>query len=691
MTGRFVRIILALYLGASLAVGMPAFAQAPAQQQTQASSQASANSQPATPYNALLGSYDYSKNKHTFPDIFAAYTPRFVPRPNLVNSPKIYDLIQNGKLQLSLQDAISLALQNDLDIAVAEYTPWIDQTQLLNAEGGGTPLGQFVIGGGGGGTFDPVIFATAGINDSLIAVNNALQSGVGLNSSSSLGFFTLQNHSTTLNFGYSQELHTGTTFSVSLNNTRSSSTSPQNFYNPAVSSSLAITLQQPLLKGFGLLPNMRFILEARNTTQIGRLQFEEQVITSVTQTETQYWTLVADRQAVDVAQQTLGVSQKLYQDDQRQLQIGTLAHLDVVTAESEIATNQQALITAQTNELQQATVVLNLITKDPTDPRLQGVEIIPTTTLEEAPQVPNVALPDAVNEAWSNRPELKVDQFTLGNDHIETKATRNSLLPQLNLSATYSSTGLGGVNTIGTFTTNGTFASCATDPQACSVNNEIVDSNGNPVLVNGNPTFIGTPLGTFGQTVKPGGIGTTYSDIFHNKFPSYAATLSFSMPLRNRSAQAANAQAQLTEREQETLLQRDKNTIVVGVRQALTAVQQDAALVTADVKATQLAQETYDDEVKKFDLGASTTYNVVLQSRDLNAAKLNELTAKTNLAIALVNFNQALGRTLSSNSITIASNRAPLDDFTASAPQIPGTIGRRLAGQNVFGLDEGNK
>jgi len=642
MTGRVFRVIVALYLGASLAVGMPAFAQAPAQQQqTQAPSQASALSQqPSDSYTALLGRQDYSRNKRTFPDIFSAYTPRFVPQPNLVNSPKIYDLIQNGQLQLSLQDAVSLALENDLDIAVAEYTPWIDQTQLLNAEGGGTPLGQFVIGSGGGGAFDPVLFSTIGISDTTSPVNNPFLSGAGTT------FLTsIQTHSSTFDFGYSQKLHTGTTFSISLNNTRSSSTLQENIFNPSVQSSLSFTVQQPLLQGFGRLSNMRFILEARNTDEVGKLQFEEQVITSVTQAENQYWTLVADRQAVDVAKQTLGVAQKLYQDDERQLQIGTLAHLDVVTAESQIASDNQALIAAQTTEIQQETVVLNLITKDPTDQRLQGVQIVPTTTLEEASQVPPIALPDAVKEAWSNRPELKVDQFTLNNFGIEVKATKNSLLPQLNLSGTFASAGLSGVD----------FNAAAIQAQ--------------------------------GITPPPsGGVPTVYSNIFHNNFPTYSATMQFSMPLRNRSAQAANAQAQLSEREEQTVYQRDKNTIVVGVRQALTAVQQDAALVTADVKATQLAQETYDDEVKKFDLGASTTYNVVLQSRDLNAAKLNELTAKTNLAIALVNFNQALGRTLSANNITIAGNRQPIDNFTASAPNIPGTIGQRLAGTDVFGL-----
>ncbi|MFZ0334958.1 MAG: TolC family protein [Candidatus Acidiferrales bacterium] len=642
MTARFVRIVVAFYLAASLALGMPAFAQAPQQQGTQAPTQPAAISQPSSlPYTSLLGAVDYSHNKRTFPNFLSAYTQRYVPQPNLANAPGIFDLIHDGKLELTLQDAIAMALQNDLDIAVAEYTPWIDQTQLLNAEGGGTPLGQFVIGGGGGGAFDPVLFATAGVSDSVNTINNPLTSGAGTFLPS------FETHSTTSSFGYSQKLHTGTSLTVSFNNDRTSSNLPENVYNPAVQSSFSVTVTQPLLSGFGLLPNMRFILEARNTDEVGKLQFKEQVINSVTQVETQYWALVADRQAVDVAKQTLAVSQKLYEDDERQLQIGTLAHLDVVTAESEIASDDQALIVAQTNQLQQEVVVLNLISKNPMDPRLQGLQILPTTGLDQVPQVPNLALPDAVNEAWANRPELQVDQFQLKNDRIEIKATRNSLLPQLSLSANYTSSGLSGV----------------VSPAAL------------------------LPYGIVPPPPNSGGVGTVYTDLFNNSFPTYSGSLQFSMPLRNRSAQAAAAEAQLADREQQTSLQRDKNNIVVGVRQALTALQQDAALVVADVKATQLAQETYDDEVKKFELGASTTYNVVLQSRDLNAAKLNELTAKTSLAIALVNFNQAMGRTLTSNNITIASNRQPVDRFTPGAPQIPGTIGERLAGNDVFGLD----
>ncbi|HEU5410050.1 MAG TPA: TolC family protein [Candidatus Acidoferrales bacterium] len=687
MTGRLIRIALALYLTGVLAVGTPAFGQtqAPAPQQSpsqQNQSQPQAAAAPNLPPNSyvnLLSQRNYTRGKRTFPNFFRAYSPQSVPSPDLTNTPSIYSLIKDGKLELSLQDAIALALQNDLDIAVQEYIPWINQANLLSAEGGGTPFAGTT--STAGGTFDPVISATTSISDATTPANNSLQGG-----SATAGpgtFLIVKSHTETFNVGYSQKFHEGTLFSVSLNNTRGSSSLFQDFFNPFVQSNLAVSLQQPLLNGFGRLANMRFILEARNNTQVGRLQFEEQVIASVTQVENQYWALVADEQAVDVAKQTLAVSQRLYEDDQRQLQIGTLAHLDVVTAQSAIATNNQALIAAQTNALQQGIVVLNLITKDPMEKRLQGIEVVPTTPLEENPQIPNIQLPDAVSEAWANRPELKVDALTLKNDQIEVHATRNSLLPSLTLSGQYTSAGLGGTHSSTIFTPAGTFEPC-TAPGACTVDNTIVDSTGTPT-----GGFIGVPLGGFSKVVTPGGIGTTYSDIFRNNFPTYSASLNLSLPLRNRSAQAANAVAQLTQREEQTIQQRDKNTIVVGVRQALTAVQQDAAQVQATVQATQLAQETYDDEVKKFDLGASTTYNVVLQSRDLNAAKLNELTAKTNLEIALVNLNQALGRTLTNNNITIASRLGRQLDPNGNAPLIPGTIDGRLAGVDVFGLGIG--
>ncbi|HET6199016.1 MAG TPA: TolC family protein [Candidatus Acidoferrales bacterium] len=680
MTGRLIRTAVALYLAAALAVGYPGLAQAQSQQTTppqaqttttQTQTPAAQQTPAAMPYPNLRSGPDYTKGRQWFPNIFAPYFSINVPPPDLTNTPAIYSLIHDGKLELTLQDATALALQNNLDIRVQRYLPWFGETDVLRAEGGGTPTGSFVLGSGGGGTFDPVIGATASIADNTTPVNNPFISGTGTGTNS---LVALKSHQTQLNIGYSQELHTGTSFSFGLDNTRSSSSSSANFFNPSVSSQLFASIQQPLLRGFGLLTVTRFIVETKNTLKEDNLTFEEQVINSVTQVENQYWQLVYARQNVDVQKAALATSQKLYEDNKRQLEIGTLAPLDVLTAESEIATDNQLVIQAQTNLLQQQTLLLQLITKNLLDPAFQDVEVVPTTPIEESVAVPSIALPDAVKEAWANRPELQVEQFQLANDDIEIKATRNELLPALTLSANYQSSGLGGISRINSSTPL-TFVP--------NLNVPIVDASGNPIA--GEFVGVGNTFNTT-TTVVPGGVGDAYSAIFQNQFPSYSASLNLSLPLRNRSAQADHARALLNERQYQTIYQQEKNTIVVGVRNALIAIQQDAAQVVATEKATQLAQQTLDDEQKKYSLGASTSYNVILRSRDLTAAKGNELLAKANLQIALVNFNLAMGRTLSANNITLADARHRAIDLEAQQPLIPGTLGGRLAGEDVFGL-----
>lgn len=664
MTGRLIRVAVALYLVASLAMGAPAFAQAP--QQSSAQTQTTATTNGATPYTSILFSHDYSKGRRSFPNILAPYTSDFVPQPALTNGPSIYGLIHDGKLEISLQDAIALTLENNLNIGVAEYTPWLDEANLLNAKGGGTPLSTGAVQvGSGGGTFDPVIAFNSSINDQSQTINNPSTSGAGTSGVPQV------THDSQFNLSYSQEFHSGTNFQVVLDNDRASSSPSENLFNPAITSSLAVAIEQPLLNGFGFLPHTRFILEAKNTDKIGVLQFQEQVITSVTQLVTQYWLLVADRQAVDAAKQTLAAYQKLYDDEQNMLKTGLSTPSEVVTAESYLGGGNQVLLGNQEAEQVQATAVLGLITKDPSDPRLKGLEVVPTTAPEDSPQAPSVSLDDAVNEALANRPELKVWQLTLQNDHYDERATKNALLPTLNLTGEYVSFGLSG-NAAGAFTPNGTLLPGGS---------EIVDQNGTPVLVGGVPIFVGVPQGTVGPTI-PAGIGGAYSQIFHNQSPEYFGSLSLSLPLRNRSAQAINAETKLRQRQDQVNTQLTKSTVITAVNEALSAVNLFAAQVQAAVKATQVSQEAYDYEVKKFALAQSSTFLVAQYNSILNGAKVSELQAKANYEIALANFNQALGRTLTANSITIASTGKPAFDFDGNVPLIPGTLNGRLAGED---------
>jgi outer membrane protein len=585
---------------------------------------------------------DYSNGKHFFPDITGPYRSLQIAQPMLTNSPRIDQLIQGDKLMLSLEDVISLALENNLNISVQKFQPWIEETQLLKAKSGGIPQSgstqQVVLGSSPSVSFDPLITGSVEWARSTTPINNPFISGTGTTSTSAQAITA---NTYLYNFGFSEGFHTGANFSVTLNTTRQASNLQENLFNPFVQPVLTATLTQPLLNGFGILVNTRYILEAKNFIKVSESQLAQQVIATVTTVSNDYWELVFDRQNVVVQEAAVGVSTKLYEDNKKQLQIGTMAPLDVLTAESQVATDQQNLIVAQTTRLQQQTVLLNDITKNLLAPELIGVEIIPTTTISTPEVVENIPLQDAVQEAWKKRPEIYQADLNLKNAGIEVKATKNALLPSLNVYGQFSQTGLSGNELVQTSNTPTSFAPITSEP--------IVDANGVPITPN---AFLGVPI--FPTAITSAGLGSAFSNMINNNFPTYAAGVTFAIPLRNRSAQADNARALLDERQQQTQYRQTQNTIVLNVRNTIIALQQDRAQVAAAEKARNLAQQTLEAEQKKYQLGSSTSYNVVLRSRDLTAAEGTELRARVNLEEALVNFNQAMGRTLEVNRITMA-------------------------------------
>jgi outer membrane protein len=681
MNGRLMHAAAAMLTIASLIVS-PVFAetqnaqsQSAQDQQSQAPAppqQAQPPSQPAPASSAptsapgrdlrLTDGPDYSAGKRAFPNLIAPYTERYVPAPMLTNTPKIDQLIQDGKLMLSLDDAISLSLENNLNISIQRYTPWIAETQLLLAKAGGVPQSgstqQVVLGSGPAVSFDPVVTAAqCGWSHGNVPVNNPFTSGTG--TTSILG---LTENFSGCDIGYSQGFHTGTNLAVALNLQRSTTNSPQVFFNPALSPTLTATLTQPLLNGFGFLPNTRYIIEAKHQIKIANSQFAQQIIATVTQTSNDYWELVYDRGNVKVEEAAVAVSQKLYEDNKKQLEIGTMAPLDVLTAESQLASDQQALIVAQTTKLQQETVLLNDIAKSLLAKDLAGVEIIPTTAITNPEVVENVPLADAVQEAWRKRPELfQVDQ-NLQIQNIEVRATKNALLPSLNAYVQYEIQGLNG-NAVNINQTATAFAP--------DLNAPLLYGSGAPVLVGGLPVYGGTPT-TFNttETVTKGGLGGALTSMFENDYPTYSLGVNLTLPLRNRAAQANNARAQLDERQLEVQKRQTENTIVLNVRNALIALQQYRAQVTAAEKARVLAQQTLDAEQKKYQLGSSTSYQVVLRSRDLTTAQGTALRAQANLQEALVNFNQAMGRTLEVNNIQVSKE---IFNGAGRTPLIPGT------------------
>jgi outer membrane protein TolC len=602
---------------------------------------------------------DYSREKFFLPNIFDPYIPAHVDQPMLTNSTRIDQLIQDGKLMLSLDDAISLALENNLNINVERFVPWIQETQLLKAKAGGIPqfgnTQQVVLGTSPSVSFDPIISAGFGWTHANIPVNNPFTAGTG-----TTAIPVVNANNAYVNLGYTQGFHTGTNLSVTVDTARNTSNEPDLFFNPAITPVLTATLSQPLLNGFGILPNTRYIIEAKNNIKVANSQFAQQVIATVTQTSNDYWELVFDRENVKVEEAAVGVSQKLYSDNKKQLEIGTMAPLDVLTAESQLATDQQNLIVAQTNKLQQETVLLNDIAKNLLAQDVAGIEIVPTTAIATPDIVENIALQDAVQEAWKKRPELFQADLNLKNAGIEVKATQNGLLPVLDAFVQYTSQGLNG-NQLTTTQVGNTFIADPATP--------LVNASGQQLSVNGFPAFLGTPLTT--TTVGRGGLSDALKNVFQNEFPTYSIGLNLTLPIRNRSAQSDSARAQLDQRMQQVQYRQTENTIVINVRNALIALQQDRAQVAAADKARTLAQQTLDAEQKKYQLGSSTSYNVVLRSRDLTAAQGTALRAQANLAEALVNFNQAMGRTLEVAHITVAE---ALRGSVGREPLIPGTL-----------------
>jgi outer membrane protein len=658
MIARRTHVVLAMLTIASL-ITSPVLTQA--QEPTQPA-QAQAQTPATTPVIPMPGRTlslgpDYSKGPRFFPNIIAPYEPINVPQPVLTNTPRIDQLIQDGKLMLSLDDAISIALENNLDIYVQRFTPWIAETQLLKAKAGGVPQSgssqNVVLGSGPTGSFDPVITSNLNWARSAQPINNPFTSGSG---TTTVGAFT--SYSANVNFGYSQLFHTGTGVSFTLANNRSSTTLDDVVFNPAVQSTMTLTITQPLLSGFGLLPNTRFIIEAKNTIKVAESQFEQQVITSATAVANAYWELVFDRENVKVQQAAVGVSQKLYEDNKKQLEIGTMAPLDVLTAESELATDTQNLILAQTTKLQQETVLLNLITKNLVSPDVLNVEVVPTTSIATPEVTENLPLADAVQEAWQKRPEILQAQFNLKNSGIEVKVTKNLLLPQANLFGQYSATGLSGNEILNT--PSGTFAADLAAP--------LVDQNGNIINVGGTPVFTGIP--NVNTAIVKGGLSNALNTMIDSSFPTYAFGVSVVLPIRNRSAQADNGRALLNERQLEVQYRSLQNSIVLNVRNAQIALQQDRAQVAAAEKAQTLAAQTLDAEQKKYQLGSSTSYNVVLRARDLTTAQGNLLRARVNLEEAAVNFNQAMGRTLEVNHILVSD---AMRGKVYRQPLIPGT------------------
>ncbi len=630
MIGRFCRVPCALILAGLMAVApaAPVFAQ----QQGDATPPAQPQPQPSPAgRNIVVSDQNYTYGKRWFPNIIAPYTAAVVPEPILTNAPKIEQMVKDGKLSISLQDAVDLALQNNLAIVIERFTPWIAEANILHTLSGGAPVSGTVnsLGTIPAQNFDPQLTSTFSMDQKTILANNGLTAGTGTGTGS---LAQLNTHTTTGDVTYAQGFHTGTSFSATFNNVRGSSSSPSNFFSPFVQSNMIFSASQQLLNGFGLLANEHFIRIAKVNKNIADQSLVQQVITSITAVGNAYWELVFARGNVDVAREEIALADKTYNDNKKQVDVGTLAPLEIVQAEAQLATAQQALIVAQTTVLQDQLTLLNLIAKDPNSPVLRTVEIIPTDAADVAPpEVEKLPLEDLIKEATTKRPDVLQAGLAIKGDDINVRATKNALLPVLTLSGYYATEGLSG--------NNRPAVGCVPTP----------------------------PAGTC-QIIS--GLGTALNQEFTGAYPEFNASLTLALPIRNRAAQANNIIATLNERSDQANYSQVVNNAAIDVHNAQITLEQARITLAATIKTRDLDQQTLDAEQKKFQVGASTLFNIVSDQNTLAAAESAEVRARVNLVEGKVNFDRAMARTLEVYNITIADAKSgkPTKDTL-----IPGT------------------
>jgi len=647
----------------------------------QAPAQASQTNLPPAPQSRQrFEMTDYSKPKGYFPNPLAPYTAREISPPDLTNSPKMSQLIREGKIYLSMDDAVALALEDNLDIAIQRYNVGIADTDVLRAESGANQflgvnsgLVQNTPGGGVGGLSGAVgsgpggtSAGTGGIGAGSLGLTSTEGLGPTITSFDPIVSGTLQfdharfiptspfagtaQNTTTGNFSYQQGFHSGTNLSVGFTNSRTTTNSLFTTVSPALNSGFQFKLTQHILQGFGFVPNDRLIRITKNNREISDVAFRLQIITTVDQVENLYWNLVFAYENVRVAQESLAFAQKTLSDNQKQVQIGSLAPIEVVRAQNTVAADQQSLIQAQTNLDLQQLLMKNALSRSLQDPALVSAEVIPTTTMALPQQEPVVPTEDLINEALQHRAELAEQRIDLTNRDISTKAIKSSLLPSLDLFAYYNGSGTGGSQ---------------------------------------NPSYIcvSQPSSSFCNGYQPASsisYGGTLSDLVDSSAPDKGLGVTLNIPIRNRQAQALSVRSQLEYRQAQMRVQQLENQVRIEVRNAQFSVTQNRAAVEAAQAAVELAKQSLDAEQKKFNLGASTSTLVLQNQSGLATAESNLVSAMAAYEKAQVELDRATGLLIEHAGIVMSDAErgevthmpkvpfvAPRSDVQPATPQPP--------------------
>jgi outer membrane protein len=564
------------------------------------------------------------------------YRARTVPPINMANTSRLDTLIRAGNLYLSAQDVVALVLENNIDIEVQRYGPLLAREVLRRAEGGGLlrSVGQGVASGPssvslagvsinttgapavtGGGvnssvltqlgpsipSFDPSFTAFANFAHTTTPQSNTVLSGT-----QALIFDTRS-----FQASYSQNTHFGLTGTLSYSSQYQRVNSTFFSLNPYTSANVDLTVTQNLLNGFGRAVNERNIRVQKNNVKVTDLQFKQQVITTVTAALNVYWDLVSFTQDLKARQEEVATAQQLFENNQKQVQIGTLAEIEVTRAQSQLYTAKQDLLISQTNLLQQETILKNVLSRaGVATSELANTHIVPLDRIEIPAKDQLRPTDELVSQALNNRIEIETDKINIESNKTNLVGIKNSLRPTLQAFAELTNNGLSG------------------------------DATAFAMLTGGVPVFAG-------------GYGSALAQIFRRNYPNYSAGFSLNIPLRNRAAQSDYVTSVIELRQNELALQKQINQVRVDVQNAVIGIQQARARYEAAVQARALSQQTFDGDKRKYELGASTAYQVVQDQRDLASAQSSEVEAMANYSHARIALDQALGITLEVNHISL--------------------------------------
>jgi len=609
------------------APAVPAATPAPApptlaQQMQQAQQQSFA---PPQPFNVPM---PHSRNP------ISPYRPSTAPEINLTNSQRLQAMIRDGKIYLSLRDAIALSIENNLDLASFRYNFPIAETDILRTKagspangvntaivqstqggfsgssGGGSGSGFSAGAGGivqstlGAGTsvssFDPFLTFKGYVDHTVVQEANQFLTGVPVYKTNTIE----------VQSNYTQSFPIGTQVQVSYLGQRVASNSPYNAINPELYSNFAVTVAQSLLAGFGVATNERYIRIAKRNLQITDLAFKAQVIATVTQVASIYWDLVNAYEGEQISEQSLGFANKTLADDQKQLELKAIPAMQVMTDQAAVATAEGNLTVARASLRLNELLMKNALTKVD-DPTIDEMPVIPLDLKADPDPNADKPIDDLISEAEKKRPEVAIYQMQADVQKQSLKDINSELLPTLNMYGYYAGAGTAGP--------------------------------ANPIC----------SLGSECATTLPTGFPQMFANTFNYSSPEYQVGMTLSINLRNRQAKADQFRAVLDYRKSQISAEQQKKTILFDVRNSKFALEQAQAHVESAQKARDLAQKTFDIVKQEQQLGAKSSADTLAAENLLAVAESALDTAQSNYEKAKVDIDRAIGATLDRTGVSI--------------------------------------